>query len=99
MAWTPITEAERESMHAGCVSRVLSSFTAGTRLQAEHLHQPGHRKLGFATIADRRFSLMSQGRANVRRLGRRAGDASSLRSGRAWRSHKVSNTQELMNGW
>ncbi|WP_067819804.1 LacI family DNA-binding transcriptional regulator [Actinomadura kijaniata] len=79
IAWTPITDAERASMRASGITRILPAprrqrsflasptLTAGTRLQIEHLHERGHRRVGFAASGDRRVALMSQGRAAAAR--------------------------------
>jgi DNA-binding LacI/PurR family transcriptional regulator len=83
IAWTPVTAAERASMHASGITKILPqlqqersslaspTLTAGTHLQITHLHELGHRRLGFATSANERFSLLSQGRAEA---ARRAAD-------------------------
>jgi DNA-binding LacI/PurR family transcriptional regulator len=79
IAWTPITAAERVSMHVSGITKILPqlqqersalaspALTAGTHLQIEHLHHQGHRRLGFATSVDERFALMSQGRVEAAR--------------------------------
>ncbi|MGP3916299.1 LacI family DNA-binding transcriptional regulator [Nonomuraea sp. 10N515B] len=77
IAWTPITAAERASMKASGITKILPSprqnrsflaspaLTAGTRLQIEYLHEQGHRRIGFAASGDKRFSLLSQGRVSA----------------------------------
>ncbi|MBB2914353.1 DNA-binding LacI/PurR family transcriptional regulator [Streptosporangium becharense] len=79
IAWTPITDAERASMLTGGITKIIPqlqqertalaspTLTAGTHLQIEYLHEQGHRRLGFATSVNERFSVLSQGRAEAAR--------------------------------
>lgn len=79
IAWTAITAAERTSMRASGITRILPvlqqersalsspALTAGTRLQIAHLYEQGHRRLAFATSVNGRFSLLAQGRAAAAR--------------------------------
>ncbi|MEV4580418.1 LacI family DNA-binding transcriptional regulator [Nonomuraea jabiensis] len=79
IAWTSISAAERTSMQASGITKILPvlqqersalaspTLTAGTHLQIEHLYEQGHRRLAFATSINERFSLLSQGRAEAAR--------------------------------
>ncbi|GAA5078275.1 DNA-binding LacI/PurR family transcriptional regulator [Thermocatellispora tengchongensis] len=79
ISWTPITAAERSSMQASGITKILpqvqqersalasATLTAGTRLQITHLHELGHRRLAFATSTNERFSLLSEGRVEAAR--------------------------------
>ncbi|GAA3147009.1 LacI family DNA-binding transcriptional regulator [Planomonospora alba] len=115
IAWTPVTAAERASMKASGITKILPpprqgrsflaspALTAGTHLQIEYLHDRGHRRIGFAASADKRFSPLSQGRMTAaKQAAQRLGldlldvrsvdhhDGSAARAVRKWQQEGVS---------
>ncbi|GIH73592.1 LacI family DNA-binding transcriptional regulator [Planobispora longispora] len=86
IAWTPITAAERASMKASGITRILPpprqsrsflaspTLNAGARLQIDYLHELGHRRIGYAASGDKRLALLSRGRvAGAREAAERLG--------------------------